>query len=121
MKTSLQTLFQQYIELNQLGQTLQAITLFYADTIEQIENNKHTFQGKDFLYQMESDNLAKVNSLRTEFESVLIDEEKQQVWGEMHCYYDSKQHGAKVLKEAFFQQWENGKIIRQKFFYHEDF
>ena len=113
----LTTSFNTFKELLEKGQTLEAIQQYFADTYQQFENGKPIPPGKDRIYKMEKDNLDKVTSLTFKFRDCIIDEAGQRVWGEMDIHFESIQGELKHLHEAFFQQWENGQIIVQRFYY----
>ena len=113
----LTTSFTAFKELLEKGQTLKAIQQYFADSYQQFENGNPIPPGKDLIYKMEKDNLDKVTSLTFEFRDCVIEEAGQKVWGEMDIHFKTTQEESKHLHEAFFQQWENGQIIVQRFYY----
>lgn len=120
MKTNkITTAFEIFSQLASQGKTLEAIEQFYANNIVQVENHTQLLEGKDFLYKHEKANLSKVSGLTMEFKQVVIDEDKGIVWGELHNHFTSKKHGPMLLREAFYQEWQEGKITLQKFYYHK--
>ena len=50
--------------------------------------------------------------------NVVLDEATGKVWGEMIMKFQYKDGPESVLKEAFYQEWENGKIKLIKFYYY---
>lgn len=66
---------------------------------------------------MEEKNLAGVHTVELEILSIVVDEKQERVMGEMLIRFHSKKHGWKKLEEAFAQQWENNKIVYQRFYY----
>ena len=106
-----------YRLLLEKGDNLSVIDLFYADDMQQVENNEAPVIGKTALLEMEKKNLAGVNSFEQKIISLVIDEEKGIVMGEMQVVFDSKKSGQKKLHEAFIQHWKDGKIVYQKFYY----
>ena len=109
--------FKEFAALLEKGDSLEAIERFFADDIQQYENNQLTFSGKQKSLEEERNNLDKVTQFSALFANVGIDFAQQRVWGEMILTFDSKKTGKMLLEEAFFQQWENGKIKVQKFYY----
>ena len=115
----LKTNFDSFMQLITGGKTLEAIEQFFDNNIKQYENTAPPVIGKQKLWDMEKKNLEGVNSLNIQVVREVIDEEKGIVWGEMYIQFESKKMGLLNLNEAFFQQWKNGKITEQKFFYKE--
>jgi len=113
----LRELAAQYRELLEKGETIAVIEQFYDDNIMQLENDEHTIVGKQRLLELEKQSLAKVNELIFRIPTMVVDEEQQLVMGEMMVTFYHKTGGLRFLKEAFVQHWENGKIVRQHFYY----
>ncbi|MCW3087301.1 MAG: hypothetical protein JWQ78_687 [Sediminibacterium sp.] len=113
----LKNILARYRALLEKGDNMSVIELFYADNIIQVENDEAPIEGKAAILELEKANLARVNSFHQEITSLLVDEEKGTVMGEMRIAFDSKKSGAKKLNEAFVQQWVDGKIVHQKFYY----
>lgn len=110
--------FQQYEKLVSNNDTLEAIDAFYAENIMQYENNGKPIEGKATLYKHEEINLTRVTDLKMTFQQVVISEEEGKVWGELAVSFFSKKNNQEIsFTEAFFQQWEHGKIVLQKFYY----
>ena len=116
MKT-LNDYFAHFQALAKQGKSLEIIGLYYSDHIVQYENNVAAYKSKAALLGHETASLAKVNSLEISVQNVVIDEARQMIWGEMANRFELKRGGKKILNEAFFQQWEYGKIVVQKFYY----
>lgn len=108
-----------YLTLLESRENLLVIEQFYADEIIQYENYEEPITGKKHCFDLECDNLRKVNRVKTQIKSVCIDESSGLVTGEMKIVFENKQKGLKLLEEAFVQQWSEGKIISQKFYYQE--
>ena len=96
---------------------LQIVDQLYTDDIVQVENGHETIHGKANLRAMESDNLDKVNWVKTKVKNLVFDEAKSMLWAELRVDFETKEGVRKVLLESVFQQWENGKIKVQKFYY----
>lgn len=99
--------------------TLRAIDLFYADYIQQIENNDPPIVGKDHLPALEEKNIANVKWFKIVVERLLIDEENEIVMGELNINFETTSNKNKNLSEAFVQKWELDKICYQRFYYKE--
>lgn len=115
--------FKKYVlEFNKLmeeGNTLRAIDLFYADNIQQIENDDPPIIGKDLLHSLEEKNIAKVKWFKIVVERLLIDEENEIVMGELNINFETTLNKKKELSEAFVQKWEFDKIYYQRFYFKE--
>ncbi|GAA0531992.1 nuclear transport factor 2-like protein [Chitinophaga japonensis] len=113
----LRELAAQYKELLEKGETIAVIEQFYDDNIMQLENDEDSIVGKQRLLELERQSLAKVNELIFRIPTLVVDEAQQIVMGEMMVTFYHKTGGLRFLKEAFVQHWENGKIVRQQFYY----
>jgi hypothetical protein len=107
----------QYKQLLEQGDTIAVIEQFYHDDIYQLENDEETIVGKQRLLELERQSLEKVRDLILRVPTIVVDEEQQIVMGEMMITFYHKTGGLRFLKEAFVQQWENGKIVKQQFYY----
>ncbi len=108
---------QQYKELLEKGDTIAVIEQFYDDNIHQLENDEKAINGKQRLLELERQSLQQITNLIFRIPVIVVDEEQQIVMGEMMVTFHHKTEGLRYLREAFLQQWENGKIIRQQFYY----
>lgn len=114
---SLKDDFYSFIKLLEAGDFMQAIEEFYDENIIQMENSDAPVIGKAKLKLNEESNLQTVQSLNVKVKDVLMDEGQGLVWGQMIIKFSGKSNDRKVLIEAFKQNWKNGKIVRQQFFY----
>ncbi len=110
--------FDDYKYLLESGETLKAMDLFYADKIVHIENSSEPLVGKDFLNKTEIENQKDLKDITFEVNNAVIDEENGKVWGEMIMKFKYKGGPESLLKEAFYQEWENGKIRLIRFYYY---
>ena len=117
MTTTLAKVVTGYSLLLEKGDNVSVIDLYYADDMQQVENNEAPVIGKTALLEIEKKKLAGVNSFEQKIISLVIDEEKGIVMGEMQVVFDSKKSGQKKLQEAFIQHWKDEKIVYQKFYY----
>jgi hypothetical protein len=99
--------------------SLEMMHIYYADDIVQIENDEPAIVGKDVIMKMEKENLSKIIWHKESIITMLIDEEKQIVMGEMLIQFETKKHQKKKLEEAFIQHWQNGQIKYQRFYYKQ--
>ncbi|WP_298739359.1 nuclear transport factor 2 family protein [uncultured Chitinophaga sp.] len=113
----LRELADQYKQLLEQGNTIAVIERFYDDDIYQLENDEETIIGKQRLLELEKQSLEKVNELIFRIPTLVVDEEHQVVMGEMMITFYHKTGGLRFLKEAFVQHWENGRIVKQQFYY----
>jgi len=117
--------FQKYLQLlvgkgsiaEKTADHLSIIDRFYADQIVQIENSSTPIEGKSTLKNMEIKNLKGVSAVSTTIQNYVIEEEQGLVWGEMFIDFQPIKGEKKRLEEAFFQKWENGQIVYQRFYY----
>jgi ketosteroid isomerase-like protein len=117
MMTTLTKTVADYLALFEKGDNLLLIDLFYADDMQQVENDEPPTIGKAVIKAKEEKNLHSVTSFEQKIVSLVIDEAKSMVMGEMLVFFDSKKYGPKKLFEAFIQHWKDGKIVYQKFYY----
>ena len=115
--TGLAVIVGNYRQMFEKGENLRVIDLFYADNIEQVENNEDRLKGKTAVLEQEKASLNSVNSFAQKITSMVIDESNGIVMGEMEILFDSKKHGPKKLCEAFIQYWKDNRIVYQKFYY----
>ena len=117
MITILAKIVTEYSLLLEKGDNISVIDLYYADDMQQVENDEPPTIGKAAIKTREEMNLYGVNSFEQKIVSLVIDEAKSMVMGEMLIFFDSKKYGSKKLFEAFIQHWKDGKIVYQKFYY----
>lgn len=117
MINPLKEIIQIYREMLENGDNLALIDLYYDEEIQQVENEELPVKGKAAIREIEIANIEGVNSFEQHFTTLVIDEEKGIVMGEMEIVFDSKKYGLKRLNEAVVQHWKNGKMVYQKFYY----
>ena len=116
---SLPTLFEEFSQLVSTGQTLEAMESYYAPSYTQQENEEPPKSGKAHWLETEKVNLEGVTELKATFGPVLFDETNQRVMGELQVFFISKKKGPLKLTEAFYQQWQDGEIVFQKFYWQK--
>lgn len=108
-----------YKNLLEAGANIEVIERYYADNVIQSENENTIIKGKVQALELEKNNLSGVDSVKSKIDTLIIDEEMGLVMGEMSIRFISKKMGKKKLKEAFVQQWADGEIKYQKFYYKD--
>src|SRR4051812_47519443 len=111
MQNSLTDIIGRYRLLLEKGDNLSVIDLFYGDEMQHIENNEPPIRGRIALREREEKIVNSVHDFAQTITSMVIDEEKGIVMGEMDIRFNSKEHGPQKLIEAFVQHWENDKIV----------
>src|SRR5579871_2214576 len=104
------------IALAEQGKFLEAIERFYADTATMQENLDPPRVGLAALLENERNVLKVVPDIRVDqVESFVVDGDRAAIhW--IFAYTD--RHGREILlDEVAYQEWRNGKIIRERFFY----
>ena len=104
-------------ELIKSNETLQAMEIFYSDTIEMQENEDVSRKGKTVCINHEKENLQKVKSLQSSLLNQAIDEEKNIVFSEWEYLVTGKDENKYKLTEVSVQHWLDGQVIKEKFYY----
>jgi ketosteroid isomerase-like protein len=108
-----------FFDLLREGKTIEAIQNYYADNVETRENTAQPVVGKQKHLEMEQRNLKGVNTLQINILTLVIDEVKQIVMGEMDIHFESLKGETMHLEEAFVQHWQHQKITSMRFYYKE--
>lgn len=93
------------------------ITTFYSEDIIQIENTDPPIQGREILLNVEQNNLTTIQAIKTVLDHVHYDTSTDMAWGEMTLYFENSGGQQHQLTQAFRQQWKNGEITHQHFYY----
>lgn len=104
MNETLSEVAGRHIALPESGENLLVTEQFYADEIIQHENYEGPITGKKRCFDLECNNLRKVNRVKTQIKSVCVDESSGLVTGEMKIVFENKQKELKLPEEAFVQQ-----------------
>jgi len=113
---SIRPLVLELIELVKQAKFLEAIEKFYAPEATMRENLDAPRVGLPALLEYESNVLKNVPDIRLErLESVLVDGDRAAIhW--VFAFTDPK--GVRhQLDEVSYQEWQDGKIVRERFFY----
>lgn len=113
------TLLENINEINDMileGKALEAFETYYHDDVVMQENDNPEFIGKALNRKREEDFFASI----TEFRSakplkVTIGESTTMV--EWHFDYTHKDWGNRNYTQVAVQDWKDGQIIREKFYY----
>ena len=93
------------------------IDLFYDNQIHQVENTEPPIIGKKKVVELEKQYYVGITHFSIKVKNTIYDPERDLAWGAMIIHFERKGAKKKRLDEAFFQRWENGKIVYQRFFY----
>lgn len=100
------------------GKLLDAFEEFYDENVVMQENNEEPRVGKDANREYEKkfvDSISEFHGANIEAVGVDEDNNKTLVQWEMDVTFKGGER--KKMKQVAVQQWENGKIIREQFYY----
>lgn len=101
------------------GETVRAMELYYADDVSLQENEEPPRTGKQACIIREKAALAKFD-LVVKITKQAIDEASGVVFSEYTMIITDKLNAKEMLrKEISVQQWENGLIKNEKFYYNQ--
>jgi hypothetical protein len=106
-------------DLNSLvinGKLMDAFEKYYHDDIEMQENNNPTVKGKEFHRNRELEFLSNVTDFRSaSVEGLAVNGTTSFViWS---YDYTHKDWGVRKYTQVSVQNWKDGKIIKEQFFY----
>ncbi len=106
-------------ELNEMiirGELLEALDKFYAADVVMQENDLEPTNGKGANREREKEFLKNVTEFRSaKALKVSIGSDISMV--EWHFDYTHKEWGVRDYMQVSVQEWKDGKIIREKFYY----
>ena len=113
------TLLENISKINDMileGKALEAFDQFYDDQVIMQENNNPEVVGKEANRQREEEFFGSI----TEFRGarplhVTVGENTTMV--EWHFDYTHKDWGVRNYTQIALQEWENGKIVKERFYY----
>jgi len=121
LKTSAQDLRTRIDDLNQMirnGQILEAIDRHYAEDVVMQENEDPPTVGRTANRKREAAWLDNVTEFRdAEVKSVAIDAERGITMVEWFYDYTHAEWGDRTYHQVSRQQWKDGKIIHERFYY----
>jgi predicted DNA-binding protein YlxM (UPF0122 family) len=97
--------------------TLKAMALFYAENVSMQENEDVPRVGKQVCIDHEKKNLDNVKSFKLDILNQAIDAKNQVVFSEYYIEFETLKGLKLCMKEVSIQNWENGQIVREKFYY----
>ena len=106
---------QQLIALAEQGKFMEAIEKFYATDATMQENNAPPRVGLPALLENERRFLASIKGIETKVDSFVVDGNRAAInW----IFEITNLKGQKAtLNEIAYQLWQDGKIMREKFYY----
>ena len=106
---------QELIALAEQGKFMEAIEKFYAADATMQENNSPPRVGLPALLENERRFLASTQSIESRVDSFVVDDNHAAInW----IFEITNMKGQKAtLNEIAYQLWQDGKIIREKFYY----
>ncbi|MEM8567629.1 MAG: nuclear transport factor 2 family protein [Bacteroidota bacterium] len=113
-------LFEKIADLNDLvlqGKTMDAFEKYYADEVVMQENEEEPTIGKDANRKREEEFLKNLAEFRNaKLLKVAIGKNTTMV----EWYYDFThlEWGVRNYSQVSVQEWEDGKIVREKFYYN---
>ncbi len=114
------TLLEKINDLNQMvlqGKTLEAFEKYYHPNVEMQENEEAPTVGKAANRKREEDFSSSLIALRSaQVTKVTVGENISMV----EWFYDftHKEWGERKYSQVSVQEWKDGMIIREKFYYH---
>jgi hypothetical protein len=97
--------------------TLKAMELYYDKNVSMQENEDAPRVGKLLCIDHEKKNLDNVKSFKLDILNQAIDVQNQVVFSEYYIEFETLQGMKLSMREVSVQHWENGKIVREKFYY----
>lgn len=112
-------LLEQITDLNKLvlqGKAMDAFEKYYHDEVVMQENDQPPTVGKEANRQREEDFFSKVTDFRsaTPLKVTVGDGVTMVEW---HYDYTHREWGKRDYTQISVQEWENGQIIKEKFYY----
>lgn len=106
---------QKLISLAEQGKFMEAIQEFYAEDATMQENNAPPRVGLEALLENERRFLGSIKEIKSRVDSFVVDGNHAAInW----VFEITNLKGQKIsLNEIAYQLWQDGKIIREKFYY----
>ena len=106
-----------YTQIGQ-GKLMDAFEQYYAEHVVMTEPNG-TRAGKDACRKSEEDFLASVEAFHgMEIKGMAEDEDQEKVLIEVNMDITFKGGHRVLMEQVAVQQWENGQIIHERFYYN---
>ena len=104
-------------ELITSGQTLLSMETYYAEDVEMQENEETPRAGKAACMSHEQENLKKVKHFSATLLHSAIDSEQGIAFSEWEFAIVTLSGKTTAFREVSVQQWRDGKVVREKFYY----
>lgn len=101
------------------GETLKAMELYYAESVTMQENEEAPRVGKKVCIEHENGILKTTKSVTARLLNQAIDEKNSVVFSEWEYTFTSHTGTTLILTEISVQQWSDGLIAKEKFYYKE--
>ena len=103
------------------GQMLDAFEKYYAEDVVMQENNEKPRKGKDANRKFEQEFLAGIEEVYGgEIKNIAFNEETGVAMIQSSMDVKFKGMDRILMEEVSVQQWENGKVVNERFFYNQD-
>jgi replicative superfamily II helicase len=99
------------------GDTIRAMELYYSDDVEKKENEELPIVGKQECIDIERSNQQKLKEVHSKLLNQAVDTDKNVVFSEWEYIYTYKDNRKFLLRTVSVQQWVNGLITREKYYY----
>ncbi|RXK85663.1 hypothetical protein [Filimonas effusa] len=99
------------------GEAIRAMELYYADDVEKKENEELPMRGKQNCIDIEISNQQKLKEVHAKLLNQALDPEKNVVFSEWEYIYTYKDNRKFLLRTVSVQQWQNGLVVREKYYY----
>lgn len=101
------------------GATIEAMELFYDENVTMQENEQEPRVGKSYCIAYERQLLKKMPDFSARVVSQAIDPVRQIVFTELDIRFTTGENVLMRLQEVSVQQWQDGQVIREKFYYKD--
>lgn len=99
------------------GKALEAFELYYHDEVQMQENDNPVVVGKKANRKREEDFFGAITEFRSAKVLKVALGENNTTMVEWRMDYTHKDWGVKNVTQVAVQQWKDGKIINEKFYY----
>lgn len=99
------------------GKAMEAFEIFYHDDVVMQENDEPAIVGKDANRKREEEFFSAITEFRGAKVLKVALGEDNTTMVQWHMDYTHKDWGIKNVTQVAVQQWKEGKIINERFFY----
>ena len=101
------------------GETLKAMEQFFDENVSMHENEEPPRVGKTVCIEHERNMLSRVDNLEINILNQAINTQSGIVFTELDIRFTPKKGAPLQIVEVSVQTWQNGKIMKDKFYYKE--